>query len=275
MTDPVPQDPTPENNPTPESTPETQNIDLGLNQFLTGDLAQNETLGRFKQVPDLANSYLELRQKMGEAIVKPGKDASEADIQKYHRALGAPEKAEEYGLKHDTFEDIPLSEDAVSSFMEVGHKHGATPELMNALFQWYGQTTTDQMKADIDLVNAAHAEQDALLKKEWGGEYDAFMATIGAVKNNIFSEETQKEIEESRLGDNVNFMKDILTLAQKMSETSISGTTKGLTDPIETPLSLKEEAKKLQREDDYWTSHVKQARVQEIFKKIAELQKSS
>lgn len=260
--------------PTEVKTQEAENAapDLSLNQFLTGDLQGNETLSRFKDVPGLASSYLELRQKMGNAVVPPSKDASPEDIKKYHQALGVPENPSDYGIKHDAFEELPLSEELVTGFMEAGHKAGATPEVMEALFNWYGQSQLEQSKADIELVNKAHAEQDALLKQEWAGEYDANMATIGAVVKNIFSEETMAELEETRMGDNVGFMKDMLALAQKMGEKSIAGTTGGGVQPIVTPISLKEEAKKLQREPDYWTSATKQARVAEIFKQISQLQ---
>jgi len=249
--------------------------DMSVSQFLEGELAQDATLQRFKTVPDLANSYLESRRMLGNAIIKPGENASDEDVAKYRTALGVPNTAAEYGLKHDAFENVPLDEGMVTKFMEIGHANNFSPDQMNAVFQFYGSSLDERAKADVETINAEHAEVMAGLQKEWGAKFDENKAAIGAVSTKLFSEKTMQLFEDTRVGDSPEFMQDILKIAQSMGEDSIFGTTKGPAIAADTPMTLKQSAKDLQNSADYWKNEVKQAKVREIFEQISKLQGKS
>ena len=96
--------------------------------------ANSPEISRNSDVASLSSSYLDLRSKLGDAIVKPGQDATPEEIAKFHQSMGAPAEAAGYGLKHDKFENLPLREGMVTGLMDWGHKNGVSVENMNSLF---------------------------------------------------------------------------------------------------------------------------------------------
>ena len=80
---------------------------------LHGDILNNkdatEKLVKFGKISDLAQSYLELEGKLGNTLVKPGKEASNEEINAFYKALGKPETAEKYsieGANADLFKNL-------------------------------------------------------------------------------------------------------------------------------------------------------------------------
>jgi hypothetical protein len=101
----------------------------------------------------------------------PKEGATEADIQEYHKALGVPEKPEDY------FKDLKLDNGAVlgdadkpvvDAFAAAVHKAGATPAVVSAAMNWY---FASQEKAAADLDQADEnfrIESERSLKEELG-----------------------------------------------------------------------------------------------------------
>jgi hypothetical protein len=117
-------------------------------------------------------------------IKLPGKEPKPEDVADFHKAIGVPEKPEDY------FKDIKLENGAVigeadrpiaDAFAAAVHKVGAPPAVVNAAMNWYFQ---NQEKAAADLDerdDAFKRESNVTLKDEFGPAFKRKTNAIGAL----------------------------------------------------------------------------------------------
>lgn len=144
------------------------------------DSIKDESLRKFSEqfttLEDLAKSTLHFRQKLSNAITKPGKDASEEDIKAFHKALGVPESPDGYKIDVPEGANEALGEEDVQSFIaglaETAHATGARTETVNALVKELLDKMVDakQEREKKEQDDIAAAEQ--ALRKEYGKDYD-------------------------------------------------------------------------------------------------------
>lgn len=130
-------------------------------------------LERVKDIKSLWGLYRELEGKFtgGGLIKKPGKDAKPEEVAEYHKAMGVPEKPEDY------FKDVKLENGAVigeadkplvDGFAAAVHKSGATPQFVNAALNWYYQNQEEQAAAMDEADEAFARESERTLREELG-----------------------------------------------------------------------------------------------------------
>lgn len=135
---------------------------------------------RLARIDDPASVYAMYRQIentwASKNFVKlpPKEGASEADIKEYHKALGVPEKPEDY------LKDIKLENGAVigeqdkpmvQAFAAEAHKAGVPPAGVNAAINWYFKTQEDQAAKLDEADESFRVEATRALKEEYGGAY--------------------------------------------------------------------------------------------------------
>jgi hypothetical protein len=120
--------------------------------------------------------YRELESKFtsGGLIKVPGKDAKPEEIAEFHKALGVPEKPEDY------FKDVKLENGAVigeadkplvDGFAAAVHKSGATPQFVNAALNWYYANQEEQAAAMDEADDEFRRESERALKDEFGASF--------------------------------------------------------------------------------------------------------
>jgi hypothetical protein len=130
-------------------------------------------LERVKDIKSLWGMYRELESRFdgGGLIKKPGKDAKPEEIADYHKALGVPEKPEDY------FKEIKLDNGAVigeadkplvDGFAAAVHKSGATPQFVNAALNWYYDNQMEQAAALDEADDSFRRENERALRDELG-----------------------------------------------------------------------------------------------------------
>jgi hypothetical protein len=151
----------------------------------------NGPLAQVKSVADvdkmLRDNIAAARAKTDGMVKIPGADAKPEELAAYRKAIGAPEKPEDYGeLRPDK---IPVEAwDAASDakLKAVAHKHGLPPAALKDILGIYAEQIDTQMtKGMADMT--AHVEgQKAILKQEWGEKFEGnvrqtirFAATLG------------------------------------------------------------------------------------------------
>jgi len=114
----------------------------------------------------------------------PKEGASESDIREYHKALGVPEKPEDY------FKDLKLDNGAVlgeadkpivDAFAAAVHKAGAPPAVVSAALNWYfaGQ---EKAAADLDQADENYrVESMRALKDEYGPAFERKRNAVAAL----------------------------------------------------------------------------------------------
>jgi len=153
---------------------------LGWRAGLPADLQGNETFSQFKTVGDFAKHHLEvadtnnksgekikdLEGKLGKAVFVPENNATEEDRAKFFKAIGRPDKAEDYAF--DKIEGLEGQEQLEAWFRGVAFQHGLTKAQAAALHKDYAGAYAEAMKqAEAKRVQAIQ-DGVASLKKEWG-----------------------------------------------------------------------------------------------------------
>jgi hypothetical protein len=133
-------------------------------------------LERISDVKSIWGMYRELESKFtsGGLVKIPGKDAKPEDIAAFHKAMGVPEKPEEY------FKDIKLENGAVigeadkplaDAFAQAVHKVGAPPAVVNAAMNWYFQHQEEQAAALDEADDEFKSTSISELKDEYGAGF--------------------------------------------------------------------------------------------------------
>lgn len=146
-------------------------------------------LRRLQRVTDptgLYGMYRELEGKFtGGGLLKvPGKDAKPEDVAEFHKALGVPEKPEDY------FKSIQLENGAVigeadkpiaDAFAAAVHKAGATPAVVTQAMNWYFKHQEEQAAALDEADDSFRREAEQALKEEYGPAFKRSINGIAAV----------------------------------------------------------------------------------------------
>jgi hypothetical protein len=137
-----------------------------------------EFLKTFKNPTELARSAFNSRQLLGAAgnkIALPTPNSKPEEVAQFRKAVGAPEKWEDYGLKmpDNAPKEMEWSDGIAKTFGETMLKHhipkAAAADLLNAYFESQKEGITQRDAASRAMV------QDGIvkLKTEWGAEFGA------------------------------------------------------------------------------------------------------
>lgn len=136
-------------------------------------------LRRLERITDPAGIYgmyreAESRLTSGGLIKVPGKDAKPEEIAEYHKALGVPEKPEDY-LPAITLENGAVIGEAdkplLDGVLAAMHKSGAPPAAVNAMVNWY-YAEQEKQAADLDEADDTfRREAEQALKEEFGASF--------------------------------------------------------------------------------------------------------
>lgn len=128
----------------------------------------------FKTLDDLVKSYREAEKAVRASgkIVVPGDGAKPEEIAAFHKAIGVPDKAEDYAV--DAPEGVELDGDLVTPLREVALKAGVPAKGFKALAEGLVAIQLDQLEA----MKTAEDGSAATLLKEWGAEKDAKLAAV-------------------------------------------------------------------------------------------------
>lgn len=151
--------------------------------------AYDRELKRLQRIADPSGVYgmyreLDNRLNGGGLIKVPGKDAKPEDIESFHKALGVPEKPEDY------FKDIKLDNGAVIGeadkpivdiFAAAMHKAGATPAVMTAVLNTYYARQEEIAAQQDDADDEFHRESLRTLKEEWGPSLNRRINSIHSI----------------------------------------------------------------------------------------------
>lgn len=172
---------TPGTTPTPEATPTTKELspdDLKLageilNRDWTADLPDDlkETGKRFTSKADAVRAINDFRKRESQVRV-PGKNASPEEIAAYHKAIGIPEKPEDY-----EFPDLPEGLELTDQIKEARAAWGKRFQSLNIpkeaakeLSRLANEDAIRDLTAQKAADKAFAESQEAALRNEWKGE---------------------------------------------------------------------------------------------------------
>ena len=166
--------------PTPSSTGEG-NSQLphtwmaGLTAEQKADETVVKSLEKFqKGIPDLAKSYIELETKLTSAVFVPSSEATEEEKERYRKAIGVPEKSEDYALEAVTLPDgATVDEQMQGEYLGVAHEIGLTPQQANAIHKWYMDTIGPQLVEASKIVKTSTEEATRAMQERHAKDPDS------------------------------------------------------------------------------------------------------
>ncbi len=176
-----------------------------------------EKLSKFEKIGDLAKNYLELEGKLGNSLVKPGKDASAEEIEAFYRNLGKPESADKYSIEGDE----------AKVFRELAFKNNLTDEQAKAFFQSLqaaGQNVLEQKKVAFE---AQAQETQAALKKEYGKDYSTKIELLKRGVATYGGKNMAAKLQQAGLLGDYDVVKMFINLGEMGAEAGASTKTEG------------------------------------------------
>ena len=144
---------------------------------------------------------MDMRQKLSNSIVKPGKDATDDDVIAYNKALGIPGSPGNY-----EFPSVPEMTDEIKASQETWasrfHQLGISQEAATALIEAVNSESLEHEAALAEADKVFAEKQSEALKAEWkGDDYDV---------NITFANRALEDIA-NRAGLNIDALRQIET----------------------------------------------------------------
>ena len=175
---------------------------------ITKDENAAEKLAKFGKLGDLANEYLKLEGQLGNAIVKPGENASDEEREAFYKALGKPESADKYGIEGDDAE----------MFRQMAFKNNLTDEQAKAIYKSLSEVGQNVMKQQQENYKAqAKATQDALMA-EYGNNYPAKIEMLKRGIANYGGEAVGAKLQQAGLLADKDIVKLFILLGEQSAE---------------------------------------------------------
>ena len=175
---------------------------------ITKDAAKAEKLSKFAKLSDLANAYMELEGKQGNALVKPGDDASDEEREAFYKALGKPESADKYSIEGDQAE----------LFRQMAYKNNLTDDQAKALYAAVKEAGENELaKMQANYQQQAKATQEAL-QSEYGKDYPKKIEMLKRGVNTYGGKEVAEKLQQAGLLADVNIVKMFILLGEQSAE---------------------------------------------------------
>lgn len=179
------------------------------------ELAQQESLKKFKSVDDLAKSYTELERKLGQ-----GANENQGTI---------PEDPSEYGLPN-LAEDATFqpNEEFTEEFKQKAHELGLSEEQVKGLFSWYVEGVGEKEVAQMqERAEEFRQNSEKQLRKEFGNAFDESMQAAKTAVEQFGGDDLKQVLDQTGLGNHPAVVKAFAEMGKQLSEDTIGGSAKG------------------------------------------------
>jgi len=201
----------------------TQEQQVDFQSLIPEDYKEEKSLQNFSNMNDFVKSYLHSQKLVGaDKIPVPNKMATDEDWKAVYDRLGRPETPD--GYKYNLPKETKLEESTLKAFSEEAHKLGLLPKQAEGIINYYNSIAEQSEQAATVNEEAARAEAEAELRKEYGPAYDLKIAQARNLATNTFGADflrNTKLADGSVLGNHPQVVRAFADLASKMSEDSM------------------------------------------------------
>lgn len=225
-------------NPAPTGTTATQEapletappispgIDFKWKANLAPDYANSPTVQKFPETKDgfnnLVKSHLELEQMLGkEKVVIPKDEKDSEGWSRLAKALGVPDKADQYGLPDPDLPDAMKSVYSKEKFAQIAHSLKLTPGQAKELQRIY----TEEMKTSY--TQAMKSKQEEMqqtinrLRSDWGDAYETNVELGQMVINKFASDKETQDFVTAAILSHPNGVKFMAQIGNQFAENKI------------------------------------------------------
>lgn len=186
---------------------------------LPEDIRSAPSIQNFKDISDLAKSYVHAQGKIGaKGVFVPGEKASDEEWGKYFKEIGVPD-LEKYNVT------VPkeANADFVNKFKEIAAKGGLLPRQAQGLIEWYMKQEKEQITNFTQSRNQEREAHGAKLKKELGDSYDVSIKRAQNLVKEVGGEEMQQHLLKTGMASDPILTGFIVKLAKMNKEESLRG----------------------------------------------------
>ena len=182
---------------------------------LSEDLRELPSITKFAKdgkisVDNLAKSYGELEKHLGGSIKIPGEGASVEDIQKFRKAMGVPDKAEDYGQY-----DVGDPED-IAEIIKAAHEEGLSKKQLDRLMKVSTDRATERQKK---VYTEKMIAGEKALRDKWGDKYESNKNDAVRAMQELAPENIKKRLQEDpNLGNDPDMIELFQGLWHSMKE---------------------------------------------------------
>jgi len=139
---------------------------------------------------DVLKSYTELEKAAGKPKYGvPGADADDATKAEFFKALGVPEKPEDYGLKPPEGLEPEVNDymvETLNEYAKIAHDLKLSPAQAAGIQKWFDNMAVELQKADLKASGESKAAADKVLSDHFGKLFgDKSGEAVTRVKNSI------------------------------------------------------------------------------------------
>lgn len=246
----------------------------GGNSWLTAlpeELRADASLTPFKDVADLAKSYISTKALVGKkGVIPPGEKSTEEEWTAFYKSLGQPEL--------DKFEitvpkDGEINAELLNNFKQVFHKSGLMPRQAQAIVDTYLQHEKKSYDAMVTEHDAELKQELEGLQKEWGQAYPKQIALAKMAVNDLGGKEFVDYLEETGLGSDPTVIRFMAKVGSIMGEDKLRGDAAGRMG-VGTPAEIQANINKMMADVRYTDKnhpahHIAVAEVADLFKQLA------
>lgn len=216
----------PENTVTPESTQaQAQAPQPSANSYedfiksLDPEIGSDPSLKVFKDVKDLAKSYVHAQKMLGkDKTILPGKNSTPEEWQQLFHKLGVPQELDKYEIKKG--EKYVASDEVINEFKKLAFENNLLPNQAQKMLDWFNDRASNNMtKAQADQQEKMQQNWQNL-EKEWGAGFEKNIQAAKTVVKEFGSPEIIDYLNETGLGDDPKLVKFLAQIGQNLKEDS-------------------------------------------------------
>ena len=201
----------------------SQEQQVDFQSLIPESYKEEKSLQNFSNMDDFVKSYLHSQKLVGaDKIPVPNKMATDEDWKAVYDRLGRPETPD--GYKYNLPKETKLEESTLKAFSEEAHKLGLLPKQAEGIINYYNSLAEQSEQASSVNEEAARAEAEVELRKEYGPAYDLKIAQARNLATNTFGQDFLRDTklaDGSVLGNHPQVVRAFADLASKMSEDGI------------------------------------------------------
>ena len=201
----------------------SQEQQVDFQSLIPESYKEEKSLQNFSNMDDFVKSYLHSQKLVGaDKIPVPNKLATDEDWNAVYERLGRPETPD--GYKYELPKETKLEEKTLKAFSEEAHKLGLLPKQAQGIINYYNSIAEQSEQNALVNEEAAKAEAEVELRKEYGPAYDLKIAQARNLATNTFGADflrNTKLADGSVLGNHPQVVRAFADLASKISEDGI------------------------------------------------------
>lgn len=193
---------------------------------LSPDYANSGTIQKFPETKEgfnnLVKSHLELEQMLGKEKVVIPKDEKDTEAwAKLTKALGVPDKAEQYGLPDPELPEAMKSAYNKEEFAQIAHALKLTPGQAKELQRIYAEKMKSSYTKAVQDQQTKMTETINRLRSDWGDAYETNVELGQMVINKFASDKETQDFVTAAILSHPNGVKFMAQIGNQFAENKI------------------------------------------------------